>query len=360
MESSQIAAGTWTLQERDELGAGGYGKVVKASHADGRVAAAKLISTSRMKRTAIEKEIGFMAKLKHPNIIEFFGWEQLAEQNRMIIYMELAGCGELFSRVINAGCLEEPLARRYFVQILNAVLHMHNVGVVHRDLKLENVLLDAADNCKVCDFGLAHQYERSVDKELQLTKLREICGSKSYCAPEVLQGHGYDGFPTDVWSCGICLFAMLAGFFPLDEASGADWRYERVKLAAAAGQSTTCTIFGFYDRPCTLSPEVTSLIDGMLSVQPAQRMQVAHALGSPWALGQVEEAPTYRSGAEAPNYRSAAKHLDASALEAMYSAEGAGRPVYRGRDHLQPGAAPPMLQKQKAMFCADFHLPEGE
>jgi len=355
MESSQVAAGTWTLQQRDELGTGGYGKVVKAVHADGRFAAAKLISTGRMKRTAIEKEIGFMAKLKHPHIVEFFGWEQLPEHNRMIIYMELAGSGELFSRVINAGCLTEAEARHYFVQIMQAVQHMHSVGVVHRDLKLENVLLDGADNCKVCDFGLAHEYEFSANKELQLTKLREICGSKSYCAPEVLQGHGYDGFPTDVWSCGICLFAMLAGFFPLDEASGADWRYERVKLAAASGQSTTCTIFGFYDRPCTLSREVTSVIDGMLTVDPARRLQVPETLGSPWALGQQTGAtfnvtPTYRSGNEATK-------LDAAALAAMYDAEGAGRPVYRG---LPAGAAPPMLRKQNVMFCADFHLPDPE
>merc|ERR550514_1318878 len=157
--------------------------------------------------------------------------------------MELAQDGELFSRVINAGSLSEEQARPYFKQLMEAVAYLHSQGVVHRDLKLENVLL-ANDKCKVCDFGLAHVYESDGAGGFKLSSLREVCGSKSYCAPEVLEGRGYDGFPTDVWSCGICLFAMLAGFFPLDEASGADWRFERVKMAASAHSSVTHTIFG--------------------------------------------------------------------------------------------------------------------
>merc|ERR1719502_2532434 len=183
--------------------------------------------------------------------------------------MELAPGGELFSRVIDAGTLKEDEARPYFKQLMESVAYMHSMGVVHRDLKLENVLLKD-DKCKVCDFGLAHVFEPDAAGGINTSvMLREVCGSKSYCAPEVLEGRGYVGFPTDVWSCGICLFAMLAGFFPLDEASGADWRFERVKLAAASGMSVTHTIFGFYERRCMLSQEVTDLIDGMLIINPA-------------------------------------------------------------------------------------------
>ena len=159
--------------------------------------------------------------------------------------------------------------------------------------QLENVLLQN-DQCKVCDFGLAHVYEPDPSGPPGSFKtsvmLREVCGSKSYCAPEVLEGKGYAGFPTDVWSCGICLFAMLAGFFPLDEASGSDWRFERVRMAAASNMSATHTIFGFYDRPCTLSREVTDLIDGMLIIPPHQRLTVEQILPDYAVLAMVRKS----------------------------------------------------------------------
>jgi len=232
------------------------------------------------------------------------------------------------------------------------VHYMHANGIVHRDLKLENVLLHN-DKCKVCDFGLAHEYKRMASEPLgfEMTTLREVCGSKSYCAPEVLEGKGYEGFPTDVWSCGICLFAMLAGFFPLDEASGADWRFERVRMAASAGQSVAHTIFGFYDRTCQLSREVTDLIDGMLVIPSAHRLTVDQVLESPWVKG--EKIPNGN-----PQYRGYQDFSDpdkAAALRAMLAQESDEQmqPVYRGGGG---GGPPPMLRKQEAMFCADFHF----
>lgn len=331
----------------DELGAGGYGKVVRAkNNATGALVAAKLISTSRMKVTAIQKEVALMERLRHPNIIGILGKEENGKQ--YIIYMELAGRGELFSRVISSGSLTEDEARPYFGQLMAAVQYMHANGVVHRDLKLENVLLDASDSCKVCDFGLAHVYDAS---ELQKRpKLREVCGSKSYCAPEVLDGRGYDGPPTDVWSCGICLFAMLAGFFPLDEASGADWRFERVKLAASQRVSVCHTIFGFYERRCTLSQHVTDLIDGMLVIEPATRLTVEQVVVSPWLTGKGGE-PAEALGAV---YRSAGAQMDPEQLRLILAQESDQplAPLYRGGPAGKAGP-PPMLCKQTA-FGADF------
>merc|ERR1719326_2393085 len=103
-----------------------------------------------MKLSAIKKEVDLMAKLSHPYIIGLRGQEQHGKN--YVVFMELAAGGELFSRVINAGALTEEEARPYFTQLLQAVQYMHQQGVVHRDLKLENVLLDAQNNCKVCDF----------------------------------------------------------------------------------------------------------------------------------------------------------------------------------------------------------------
>ena len=348
--------GRFALQNANVLGSGGYGKVVIAKdNVTGENVAAKIISTSRMKMTAIQKEVDLMEQLDHPNIIGLRGKEQMGKT--MVIFMELANHGELFSKVIDAGSLTEDEARPFFRQLMEAVSYMHGKGVVHRDLKLENILLDASDVAKVCDFGLAHVYKKNPPESL-----REVCGSKSYCAPEVLEGRGYDGFPTDVWSCGICLFAMLAGFFPLDEASGADWRFERVKLAAQSGCSVTHTIFGFYERECTLSRGVTDLIDGMLVIHPSNRLTVDQVLQSPWcngiAVGDSNAAsPVYRSY-NAGQFNAS----DADALRAMIAQESEEpmRPVYRGlASSGPPPAPPPPLRKQEMMFCAEFHEPEA-
>jgi len=325
------------VDQNSELGAGGYGKVFKAKRGNETIAA-KQVSKSRMKLSAIQREIDLMTHLSNPghqNVIRFLGNEEVGKH--IVIYMELANDGELFSKVIAKGALTEDEAMPYFKQLMSAVQYMHSKGVAHRDLKLENVLVHM-DECKVCDFGLAHQH---LSAEPQL--LREVCGSKSYCAPEVLKGEGYYGYPTDVWSCGICLFAMLAGFFPLDEASGADWRFERVKMAAAANASVTHTIFGFYERPCTLSHETTDLIDGMLTIDPAKRLTVEQVLRSPWLNGKAPG--TYRG------YRGQFNDKDLMALISAQESEGESRaPVYRGvkQDKAPAGSKPPTLGRQHA------------
>ena len=200
------------------------------------------------------REVQLMERLAHEFIIGLL--EHVEIESRVFIFMELAPNGELFGRVVKNGSLTEPEARRYFGQLMAAVDHIHKAGVAHRDLKLENVLLSADDRCKVCDFGLAHVYERAADGAVVPAVLTDVCGSKSYAAPEVLGGGGYNGFAADVWSGGICLFGMLAGFFPLDEATSSDWRYTKAMRLVAQGQSLTNAIFGFYQRPCMLSPEV--------------------------------------------------------------------------------------------------------
>lgn len=293
-----------------------------------------------------------MEDLKHPNIVQVY--EHVEIGRNYVIYMELAANGELFSRVISAGCLSEDDARPYFAQVASAVEYMHNCGVAHRDLKLENVLIDGNNTCKVCDFGLSHVYDRCSDGSVNVEILTQVCGSKSYCAPEVLEGKGYVGFPTDVWSCGICLFGMLAGFFPLDEASGSDWRYERVKLATSQRCSVTHTIFGFYERPCLLSRHVTELIDGMMNIDAPSRLTISDVLASPWLTQKLPAGPppgappVYRSG----SYDVGKGGLDQAAIDAMYDAPESP-PIYRGGPAPEP---PPLLAKQEAMFHADFGM----
>lgn len=347
-------SGFTLLESGSVLGKGGYGKVITArDNTTGEVVAAKLVPTRRMKQHAIEKEVELLRRLVHPNIIGLRGAEK--SESQYIIYMELAAGGELFTRVIQDGNLPEDVARRYFAQLMGAVEFMHRHGVAHRDLKLENVLLDGSDACKVCDFGLAHVYAPAADGSIDASGLlREVCGSKSYCAPEVFTGAGYQGFGADVWSCAICLFGMIAGFFPLDEASGADWRFERVKMASAAGQSTCHTIYGFYERQCAHSAEAVHLIDMMLALDPSVRLSVEAVLASPWVKGTSlpEDAP------EGIVYRGLAAPTDPNKIMSLL-AEGSDElrgPVYRGNGGGAALGPPPMLCKQEAMFCDEFHL----
>jgi len=346
--------GRFELDNASQLGAGGYGVVMKAvDPATGQKVAAKMIDKRKMKSDAIEKEVMLMKMMNHPNVIAVI--EQIDHDKSMFIFMELANKGELFGRVIQSGSLGEHDARPYFKQLLAAVRYMHTKGIAHRDLKLENVLLQeerGEDICKVCDFGLAYRYE--VDgsgKVLKGRPLMETCGSKSYAAPEVLEGRGYDGFDADVWSMGICLFAMLAGFFPLDEATGADWRFERVKLATQNGMSATRTIFSFYDRPCQLSRPAVDMIDGMLSINPKKRLQVDDVQQSMWVVDdtiQEDYADEYMYD-EAPRYRGlAGGNFDVNSLNA-YGGGNDMAPLYRGAP-AGVTAAPPMLMKQNAVL----------
>eukprot|EP00316_Scyphosphaera_apsteinii_P021094 CAMPEP_0119314826 /NCGR_PEP_ID=MMETSP1333-20130426/34050_1 /TAXON_ID=418940 /ORGANISM="Scyphosphaera apsteinii, Strain RCC1455" /LENGTH=371 /DNA_ID=CAMNT_0007320025 /DNA_START=64 /DNA_END=1179 /DNA_ORIENTATION=+ len=362
--------GSWTL-DADVVGSGAFGAVYKATNeSTGELAACKYVSHRKMRVSAIQHEVQFMARAKHAHVIQLKDCIQQEEES--FIFMELASHGELFSRVISNGSLDEREARGFFRQIMLAVEYLHSQGIVHRDLKLENVLLNDADECKVCDFGLAHLYDTDDAQKLKRPLLHEVCGSKSYAAPEVLNGHGYDGFAADVWSCGICLFAMLAGFFPLDGATTSDWRFTKVSEAVLRGRSLTHTVFGFYNRPCVLSDEVADLIDGMLSLNPSTRLTVSDILEHPWLTSQP--APILRNDTDsfnaAPRYRSITFTESSSLglgmqmsvsrdMQAMLSDDSAGMPLYRG---VALGAAavggdsskqPPALQRQHAFGLHD-------
>jgi len=308
------------IDERAVLGTGGFGQVFAALDTQtGEKVAAKVIDTKRMRREKVLKEIQLMERVAtHAGVIGLRGAQEVADMNQIFIFMELATAGELFGRVVENGKLEEHEAVRYFSEVASAVGYLHEQGVVHRDLKLENVLLTADGTSKLCDFGLAHAYDVSASGEVVRAQLKEVCGSKSYAAPEVLAGLGYSGEAADVWSLGICLFAMLAGFFPLDEAAGSDWRYAKAQRVVDAGGSITQCIFGLYSRPCPLSAEAIELIDAMLCIDPAQRGSAGSATRTEWATGgKLDHERTkqvFGRGAvvNAPSFGSAMPSYDSS------------------------------------------------
>ena len=403
--ASSAGASTSQYELVDEiLGQGAYGTVLKARHkATQELLAAKVVPAIKQRPQLVRAEVALMQRLAHDAIVAVRDCEELAGGTSMVIYMELCEGGDMFARVRSAGSLSEDEARSCIGQALAAVGHLHALGVCHRDLKLENLLHDGQGRVKLTDFGLAIQLEEFATASDRW--LLRACGSKSYSAPEVLAGQGYDGYPADMWSLGVCLFAMLSGFFPLEQAAPADWRFGRLKLAHDASASLTHTVYGFYERPCRLSTRAADLLDELLALTPSARLTAGAAAASAWVRGEEEEdaaaddgrvaaaeassvAPRYRHPAARPSKQamlaaqlvngellpqsdgSALQSSSSSAFSSTSSEEeqapepAAGRaaaaaatpsrPYYRSGSKM--GHAPPPFERQQPMLPGDADL----
>ncbi|CAA6658856.1 unnamed protein product [Spirodela intermedia] len=143
--------------------------------------------------------------LKHPHIV-------LVTPTHLAIVMEYAAGGELFERICNSGRFSEDEARFFFQQLISGVSYCHSMQICHRDLKLENTLLDGsvAPRLKICDFG----YSKS---SVFHSQPKSTVGTPAYIAPEVLSRKEYDGKIADVWSCGVTLYVMLVGAYPFED-----------------------------------------------------------------------------------------------------------------------------------------------
>ncbi|KAJ5553737.1 hypothetical protein N7494_003115 [Penicillium frequentans] len=230
------------------LGEGEFGKVKLGWKRDGSIQVAiKLIrrdtlGTNPTRLPKIYREISILRDLAHPNIVRL---HEMVETDRHIgIIMEYASGGELFDYILNHRYLKDNSARRLFAQLVSGVGYLHKKGIVHRDLKLENLLLDRNRNIIITDFGFANtfnpidQLEEEIEynltnkeyvKRKRLDRLgpdglrrgdlmQTSCGSPCYAAPELVVSDSlYTGRKVDVWSCGVILYAMLAGYLPFDD-----------------------------------------------------------------------------------------------------------------------------------------------
>jgi len=202
--------------------------------------------------------------------------------DQFVIFLELCSGGELCSLVATRGALPEAEVHGYFKQIIAGVVHMHSVGIVHRDLKLENVMLTDKGHVRIIDFGLAHQYSMGDDGTYKERPLSRCCGSEVYSAPEVLDPDVGYSYKADLWSCGVILFALLYGCFPLELASLSDWRFRKLIAAEKAGRGASFAVLRWIERPQHLSHKVCVLIDGLLRVQQAQRLSAVEASANEW------------------------------------------------------------------------------
>lgn len=125
--------------------------------------------------------------------------------------METNSGDELYNYLSHHGPIEPSMVQKIFTQLVGAVSYVHSKSCVHRDLKLENILLDKNENVKLCDFGFTREYEG------KSSYLQTWCGTVCYSAPEMLKGEKYAGEKVDVWSLGVILYALLCGELPFDE-----------------------------------------------------------------------------------------------------------------------------------------------
>ncbi|TYI54106.1 hypothetical protein E1A91_D11G052400v1 [Gossypium mustelinum] len=217
----------------------------------------------------VRREIINHRSLRHPNIVRFK--EVILTPTHLAIVMEYASGGELFGRICAAGRFNEDEARFFFQQLLSGVSYCHAMQVCHRDLKLENTLLDGspAPRLKICDFG----YSKS---SVLHSQPKSTVGTPAYIAPEVLQRQEYDGKIADVWSCGVTLYVMLVGAYPFEDPDEPkDFRKTIQRIL-----SVQYSIPDFVQ----ISPECRHLISRIFVADPTARITIPEIRNHEWFL----------------------------------------------------------------------------
>ena len=246
------------------VGKGAFGKVTLGVHKlTGSEVAIKTIEKSYMKddfsRKKVLQEVYILKNIKHSNVIRLL--EVFESPKHLLIVMEYSGGGDLLKYIKTHGRLSESKAREYFIQIVYGLAHCHWRSVLHRDVKLDNILLDSNGGVKLWDFGVS-----KIMKKDQV--INEQCGTPAYIAPEIISDQGYSGFSVDIWSLGVLLYAMLWGTVPFKASNMKDLHNLIMK--------------GSFSFPWELSSDVKDLIRNMLKLKPEERYSIPEILNSNW------------------------------------------------------------------------------
>lgn len=260
----------------ETVGVGGFAVVKRGKdRGTGEVVAIKVVDKWRYAtEDNSEREIRILSKVSHPHCIQLHA--VYITSRKVYIITELVSGGELLDRVTSVGVFSEPEAAHIIRQVLEGVAYLHRKGIVHRDLKLENLLLvddSPKAHIKIADFGLSKVFSKD-------TTLSTVCGSPQYMAPELLMmGDQVQEYSpaVDVWSVGVILFILLAGYSPFDDQNDAAL-FAKIKT-------------GKYDDDDPIWDNVSEgakdLVARMLTVDAEARLSAQECLQHPWLVEQV-------------------------------------------------------------------------
>ena len=248
-----------------QIGHGAFGKVNIALHvASGRLVAIKSFNKKNLKKKnakqKINNEIEMLSRLRHPFISQIL--DSFETETHIFIVMEYI-CGDLLGFIRKRGKLSETVSKIIFKQLIEGLKYIHKKKIVHRDIKLDNILIDLTNTIKICDFGVS----RKISKD---EIMHEHCGTPAYIAPEIFENNGYTGFQCDIWSAGVTLYYILGGIQPFRASSIKDLEKK--------------VIAGDFEPIEEVSEEANNLIKLMLKTDPKKRINEDKILNHPWLV----------------------------------------------------------------------------
>ncbi|KAI9757111.1 MAG: glyceraldehyde-3-phosphate dehydrogenase 1 [Chaenotheca gracillima] len=277
------------------IGKGSFGKVYLATHK--LTNGSKVVLKSANKDDSnLAREIHHHRQFNHPHIARLY--EVIVTESLVWLVLEYCPGDELYNYLLRHGPLPVEKVQRIFTQLVGAVSYVHNKSCVHRDLKLENILLDKHDNVKLCDFGFTREYEGKA------SYLQTFCGTVCYSAPEMLKGEKYAGEKVDIWSLGVILYALLTGELPFDED---DDGATKIKILGSEPS-----------YPEHLPAEAKKLISLLLSKRPLLRPSLSDILASPFLAEHASQQQVILKLQQPPPFTT---KLEKDTLERM---QGAG------------------------------------
>ena len=309
------------------LGFGSFGEVKLACHLPTNTqVAVKVLEKNTDAETDSTSEVEILQSLEHRNIVRFF--HAIDTVNMTYVVMEYVPGQDLKMFLEDTDSLMENEARPILQQIVSAVHFLHKRLIAHRDIKLENILLDIAGNVKLCDFGLAIQL-----KEGQI--LEEVCGTLEYMAPEVLAGEPYDGLAGDMWSLGVVLYVLVTGQYPYIETTY-DGMYRLIT-------NTKFPIPYYLSEPCQ------EVIVQLMAIPPCHRMTICQLQEIEW-LGHIEE-----------HIEPSMEEILCRVVDTMASIGYTCEEIVSSLRHQQPTKAKATFNILKQILsCGDSHQHNGE